>query len=76
MRWMECQNKLPVKNYTAVANCEKVVCSACEFGKASKQPDGATKTNLREDKQSEIKKEDLLPGQRVSIYHYQLSVTD
>ena len=72
---MECQNNLSFKNPIDVANCDKVVWSACEFGKAPKLPDGAANTNPRKYKHSEIKRRSLLPGQRLSVYHYQLDVT-
>ena len=73
--WLALYNKIPVKNPTAVANCDKVVCAACEFGKSSKLPDGADKTKTREDKKSEINKADFFPCQRISIDQYQSDFT-
>ena len=76
LRWLSHRNKPPVNNSASVANFYKVLCAACEFDKASKRLDGATKINPMEDKQSKINKLDLFLGQRVTGYHYQLDVTD
>ena len=56
LRWLAHQNKLPVNNSAYMEKFYKILCAACEFDKASKRLDGATKINPREDKQSEINK--------------------
>ena len=59
LRWLAHQNNFPIKNPTAVDNCDKVVCTEFEFFKAYMSPDGASRTKPMEDKQSESNKEYL-----------------
>ena len=71
IRFLARSGKLPVKNPKMVANCDKVLCSACQFGKASRRPAGTSKQIKDPLKEMELKKNDLTPGQRVSVDHFQ-----
>ena len=71
VRWLIRSGFLSCSNPKAVANCEAVKCACCEYGTASKRSHGSTVTRQRKEKEMELKKEDLLPGQRVSVDHYQ-----
>jgi hypothetical protein len=61
-------------NKRAISNCDLPKCAACEFGKATKRPSKVDVTRAILDKEMKLKKEDLLPGQRVSVDHYQSAV--
>ena len=69
-------DKLPCKNPKAVADSELEipVCAACQFGKACRRTTRSSKTKPVADKQQELKKGDVFPGQRVSVDHYQSAV--
>ena len=49
-------------------------CTACEFAKDHEHPTEAKSTHAREDKEMELKKGDLFPGQRVSVNYDQPAV--
>jgi hypothetical protein len=73
IQWMIRVGRLKVANPKAVASCAIPKCASCEFGKATKRP---TKTNTNvtkkeKEKEMELKKDDLVPGQRVSVDYYQ-----
>ena len=54
----------------AAAKCELPKCASCEFGKAKRRPtDTSTRTSVQE-KEHNLKKENLFPGQRVSMDHF------
>ena len=55
---------------TSAANCPHPKCSSCQYGKAKRRPTGATETKPIFEKEGVLKKEDLFPGQRVSIDHF------
>ena len=67
VQWLVRSGKLIVTNPKAVANCELPKCTACEFGKATRQATKTSKQTPVPEKESELKKGDLFPGQRVSI---------
>ena len=71
VQWLVRSGKLLVTNPKAVANCELPKCAACEFGKATRQATKTLKQTPVPEKEGELKKGDLFPGQRVSIDHYQ-----
>ena len=56
----------------AASKCELPKCSGCQFGKAKRRPtDTSTKTIARE-REYGLKKDQLFPGQRVSMDHFVL----
>ena len=63
--------KLPVKNPKAFANCDHPKCAACQFGKACHHPNQTKKEVKNPSKEMELKKNDLHPGQKVSVDHFQ-----
>ena len=71
VRWLIRSGAISCSNPKAVANCDPVKCVCCEYGTASRRATGSTVTRQREEREMELKKEDLLPGQRVSVDHYQ-----
>jgi hypothetical protein len=74
LQWLIRAGRLVVMNKRAMSNCDLPKCAACEFGKATKRPTKVDVTRAISDKEMELKKEDLLPGQRVSVDHYQSAV--
>jgi hypothetical protein len=74
LKWMIRAGRLAVMNKRAISNCDLPKCAACEFGKATKRPTQVDVTRAISDKEMELKKENLLPGQRVSVDHYQSAV--
>jgi len=74
LQWMIRSGRLQVPNAKAVANCVLPKCAACEFGKATRRPTKNATTTSTPTKEMELKKNDLLPGQRVSVDHYQSAV--
>jgi hypothetical protein len=71
IQWMIRVGRLQVANPKAVANCSVPKCASCEFGKATKRPTKTNTTVVNKEKEMELKKNDLVPGQRVSVDHYQ-----
>ena len=55
---------------SSVANCDLPQCASCNFGKAQRHSSKAKTTILNKDKENEIKKQHLLPGQKVSADQY------
>ena len=54
----------------AASKCDLPKCASCEFGKATRRPtDSTTKTSVPE-REYGLKKENLFPGQRVSMDHF------
>ena len=71
IQWLIRNKKLStIGSYKAVANCTIPKCASCEFGKASRRPTRATKTQSKEDKELSLKKDHLYPGQQVSTDHF------
>ena len=73
LQWMARVGRIPVRNATAFANAEPPKCAACQFGKQTRRsvgpkPSGRFKSLSEEVLQ--LKKNDLLPGQKVSVDHY------
>lgn len=71
LRWLMRSGQLPVRDGKRIANCDLVKCAACEYGKATKRPDRTSVTRGLDEKEMELKQEDLHPGQRISVDHYQ-----
>lgn len=71
IKWLARSGFIPVTNPKQFGSADTQIptCAACEFGKAHKRPTGATSTKTVKD--MSIRKGDLLPGQRVSMDHYQ-----
>ena len=61
---------LPVKNPQDIANCKRVKCESCKFGKASRQPTKNQTVIKDKSKEMELRKDDLVPGQWVSVDHF------
>ena len=74
IQWLARSGKLPIKNAKAVGNCTIPMCASCQFAKQRRRPTKATKKTNKSDKEMEIKKDDLFPGQRISADHYQSAV--
>ena len=69
------QDEFAVSNKSAVSNCQQPKCAACEYGKAIRRNTETSITEPRDDKEMELKKDDLIPGQRISVDHYQSAAT-
>ena len=63
--------QLPVKNPKAFAKCDKVKCASCQFGKYSLRPTKTQTFVMYKSKEMELNNNDLVPGQRVSVDHFQ-----
>lgn len=71
LKWLVRTGQIPSKYKKLITDCVLPKCAACEFAKAKKRPTHtSTKTPVPE-KEANLKKEDLFPGQRVSVDHYQ-----
>ena len=71
VRGLICTGHLKVQvNSKAVANCESLKCSSCEFGKVHLQPNKVNTIKKNPMKEQELKKGHLLPVQMVSADHY------
>jgi hypothetical protein len=55
---------------TSAANCQHPKCSSCLYGKARLWITPSETTTPVKQKEGALKREDLLPGQRVSIDHF------
>ena len=51
-------------------NCESTKCSACEFGKGHYRSNKVNTIKNNTIKEKDLNKDNLLPGQMVSTYHY------
>lgn len=72
IQWMVRIGKLKVRNSKQVQDCEIPKCAACMFGKMTKRASSAsTSKQPKEEKEMSLKAEDLMPGQRVSMDHYE-----
>ena len=67
--------KLPTKNPKSLSDPLLVLpkCAACQFGKACRRPTKTSTTKHDKSKEMELKKNDLMPGDRVSVDHFQSS---
>ena len=75
IQWLVRSGKIAVQgNAKAVANCAPPKCAACEYGKACRRPAKTSKTIHCDEKEMELKKGDLYPGQRISADHYQSAI--
>ena len=57
----------------AAASCEIPKCASCQFGKSKRRPTGATTTTTVPEKEGALRKDDLRPGDRVSMDHFQVT---
>jgi hypothetical protein len=73
IQWMVRQGKIQVINPKAVGNCRLPKCASCEYGKATRRNTETSTTKFDESKEMALKRNDLVPGQRVSVDHYQSS---
>ena len=71
LKWLIRSGQLPSKHKQLIDRCVLPKCAACEFAKAKKRPTASTKIATVPDQVMNIKKEDLFPGQRISVDHYQ-----
>ena len=60
IQWLVRSGKLLVTNPKAVANCDLPKCASCEFGKATRRATKTLKQKAVPEKESELKKGDLL----------------
>ena len=74
LQWLIRHGRIVTGNQSAIANCDPPKCAACEFGKGMKRPPDTSVTKPDTEKEMELKKGDLFPGQRVSVDHYQSKV--
>ena len=75
LQWLIRSGRIIVSNKSAVSNCQAPKCAACEYGKAIRRKTETSVTEPRDDKEMELKKDDLIPGQRISVDHYQSAAT-
>ena len=71
VRFLSRTYQLPVNNPKEVNNCDKVNCASFQFGKASCQPTKTHTVVKDKSKEMELKKNDLVPGQQVSVDKFQ-----
>lgn len=71
LKWLIRTSHLPSKHKKLLSSCVLPKCAACEFAKAKKRPTHTSTKRPDPEKESNLKKGDLLPGQRVSVDHYQ-----
>ena len=62
--------QLPVNNPKSFANCDNVKCASFQFGKASFQPTKTQTVFKYKSKEIELRKNDLVPVQWVSVDHF------
>ena len=64
--------RILVRYQDAVAKCDirGLKCAACEFGKATRRATQTENSQKIPSKELEIRKDDLFPGQRLSVDHY------
>ena len=75
IQWMVRHGRIQCSNPHAVANVKKLPkCASCEYGKATKRNTETQRTSPESAKEMNLKKEDLVPGQRVSVDHYVCAV--
>jgi len=75
IQWLVRSGKLRVRNAKKVADCELPKCAACLYAKMTKRPDKATKSSVPiQDNEMAIRANDLLPGERISMDHYECSL--
>ena len=76
LQWLVRQNRLkvPANLKNGMANCPIPKCAACLYAKARKTSTGVGIAKPKLEKEMELKKGDLNPGQRVSADHYQSAV--
>ncbi len=76
VQWLIRQSRIQVPGNlkSAIANCEIPKCAACLYAKASKTSTNTGTNKPKLDKEMELKKDDLNPGQRVSADHYQSAI--
>ena len=74
IQWLIRARKLSVRNAKNVEKCDLPKCAACLYAKMRKRPTQATHSPTpREDKEMNLRVGDLLPGQRVSVDHFESS---
>jgi hypothetical protein len=56
--------------HRAAANCNLPRCASCQFGKAKRRPTDSSTSKPDASHDGALKKENLLPGQRVSVDHF------
>lgn len=73
IQWMVRQGHIQVNNPKAVGNCKLPKCASCQYGKATRRNTDTSTTKPDKSKEMSLKRNDLVPGQRVSVDHYQSS---
>ena len=67
-------NPCIVPKVDAAKDCEPPLCAACQFGQQKRTHDGVHQTGNRPEKEMELQKDDLMPGDCVSLDHFQSTV--
>lgn len=74
LQWLIRSGRITVSNKNSLSKCPPPKCAACEYGKAMRRATEATTVMPKPDKEMELKQGDLIPGQRISVDHYQSAV--
>ena len=71
IQWLIRSKKLKtVDSSKFIANCTLPKCACCEFGKAYRRPNGASRSSHHQDKEFALEKKHLYPDQHVSTNHF------
>ena len=74
LQWLISSGRITVSNKNSLSKCSPPKCAACEYGKAMHRATESTTTIPKSEKEMELKQGDLIPGQRISVDHYQSAV--
>eukprot|EP00957_Ditylum_brightwellii_P108186 8254198-Ditylum_brightwellii.AAC.1 len=74
LHWCQRSGHLPVKNPDAPGKCQIPVCVSCQFAKHKRRSHKATKSQKNPEKEAELNKNGLFPGQHLSADRYQSAV--
>jgi hypothetical protein len=71
IKWLVSAGHVSVPNPQAIAAIKRMpMCASCEYGKASKRTTETSTITPNPDKEMALKRDDLHPGQRISVDHY------
>jgi hypothetical protein len=74
LQWLIRSGRITVSNKNSLSKCPPPKCAACAYGKAMRRATEATTISPKSEKEMELKQGDLIPGQRISVDHYQSAV--